>query len=39
VVKAAYRSLAAQLHPDAGGDDRAMRRINEAYQLLNNALD
>ena len=39
VVKAAYRSLAAQLHPGAGGDDRAMRRINEAYQLLNNALD
>jgi DnaJ-class molecular chaperone len=34
VVKAAYRSLAAQYHPDAGGDALAMRRLNEAYQTI-----
>ena len=39
VVKAAYRSLAAQLHPDAGGDDQAMRSLNEAYNLLTHTPD
>ena len=34
VVKAAYRSLAAHYHPDAGGDARAMRRLNEAYHTI-----
>ena len=37
VVKAAYRSLAARHHPDAGGDDRAMRRLNDAYDTISRA--
>ncbi len=31
-IKAAYRKLAAQHHPDVGGDDGAMARINQAYE-------
>lgn len=34
VVKAAYRALAAQYHPDAGGDTVAMTRLNDAYETL-----
>jgi DnaJ-class molecular chaperone len=34
VVKAAYRALAAQYHPDAGGDPIAMQRLNQAYSIL-----
>lgn len=34
VVQAAYRALASRYHPDAGGDTRAMRRLNEAYETL-----
>ena len=29
-----YRSLAADLHPDKGGDPIRMARVNEAYELL-----
>jgi len=34
VIRAAYRALAARLHPDVGGDAAAMRRLNAAYALL-----
>ena len=29
-----WRVMAKRYHPDAGGDDRAMRIINEAYEFL-----
>lgn len=32
-IKEAYRKLAKQHHPDAGGDAKTMARINEAYQI------
>jgi DnaJ-class molecular chaperone len=38
VVKAAYRALAQQYHPDAGGDALAMRRLNDAYETLRRTL-
>lgn len=33
-IREAYRQLALAHHPDTGGDPEAMRRLNEAYQLL-----
>ena len=33
-IRQAYRELALTNHPDAGGCDQTMRRLNEAYQLL-----
>ena len=33
-VKSAYRTLAARWHPDVGGNARAMRRLNRAYDVL-----
>ncbi len=33
-IREAYRELALSHHPDAGGSAEAMRRLNEAYQLL-----
>ena len=33
-IREAYREMAMNHHPDAGGTAEAMRRINEAYQLL-----
>ena len=33
-IREAYRERALQHHPDAGGSVEAMRRLNEAYQLL-----
>ena len=33
-ITARYRYLAAGKHPDAGGVDEEMARINEAYNLL-----
>lgn len=33
-VKAAYRQLARQHHPDAGGDAEAFAQVSAAYQLL-----
>ena len=33
-IRDAYRDMALQHHPDAGGSLDAMRRLNEAYQLL-----
>jgi len=33
-VKTAYRTLAGQRHPDRGGDLEAMKRLNEAREVL-----
>jgi hypothetical protein len=33
-IREAYRELALAHHPDSGGTDEGMRRLNEAYQLL-----
>lgn len=33
-IREAYREMALAHHPDAGGSDDLMRRLNEAYQLL-----
>ena len=33
-IKEAYRQVAIEVHPDSGGSTEAMRRVNEAYQLL-----
>ena len=35
-MKAAYRRLAARLHPDKGGDAAAMQRLNQARDALAN---
>jgi hypothetical protein len=37
-IKAAYRRLALQTHPDQGGSTEAFRRINEAYERLTDAV-
>jgi len=34
VVQAVYRVLSKRLHPDLGGDHRAMAAINAAYELV-----
>jgi hypothetical protein len=34
VVKAAYKALAQLNHPDKGGDEEAMKLLNEAYAKL-----
>lgn len=33
-IKAAYRRLMLQHHPDKGGDVEVAKRINRAYELL-----
>ena len=33
-IKAAYRKLARENHPDRGGDEATMKRINVAYEKL-----
>lgn len=33
-IRDAYREMALANHPDSGGCDQTMRRLNEAYQLL-----
>jgi hypothetical protein len=33
-IREAYRELAMAHHPDSGGTEDGMRRLNEAYQLL-----
>ncbi|MGB5136387.1 MAG: DnaJ domain-containing protein [Prochlorococcaceae cyanobacterium] len=33
-IREAYRQLALAHHPDSGGSEDTMRRLNEAYQLL-----
>lgn len=39
VVQATHRALAKTLHPDAGGDELAMRRLNHSYNLIMAALE
>lgn len=34
VIQAAYRALAKQAHPDAGGSTEQMQRINAAMEIL-----
>jgi len=34
VIKAAYRALALKHHPDCGGSEQAMKRLNAAYSRL-----
>lgn len=34
IITAAYRALAARNHPDKGGTEAAMQRINAAYEAL-----
>src|SRR5476651_313636 len=36
VIKAAYRALMAEHHPDAGGDAEVAALLNEAYAVLSN---
>ena len=35
-IRNAYKSIALETHPDAGGSTNQMRKLNEAYQLLKN---
>ena len=35
-IREAYKLIALETHPDAGGSTDQMRRLNEAYQLLKN---
>ena len=36
-IKAAFRRLALEHHPDKGGDPAKFKKYNEAYQTLGNA--
>ena len=33
-IKAAFRKLAVQYHPDRGGDENKFKEINEAYDKI-----
>lgn len=33
-IKRAFRKKAHELHPDKGGDEKAFKEVNEAYQVL-----
>jgi len=33
-IREAYRDIALRTHPDSGGSEDEMRKVNEAYQLL-----
>lgn len=35
-IKKAFRKKAHELHPDKGGDEKAFKEVNEAYQILGN---
>ncbi len=35
-IREAYKSIALETHPDAGGSTDQMRKLNDAYQLLKN---
>ncbi len=39
VIKAAYRALAILCHPDRGGDEEAMKRVNIAYESITRQLE
>ena len=34
IVHAAYRTVAKTAHPDTGGSDETMQRVNDAYQRI-----
>ena len=36
-IKAAYRRLVKQHHPDAGGDDQRILALNAAWEVLGDA--
>ena len=36
-IKAAYRALVKQHHPDAGGDHRTILELNAAWEVLRNS--
>ena len=38
-LKQRYKALAAVHHPDFGGDEKRMARINDAYGLLKSYMD
>ena len=38
-IKKAYRQLAMKHHPDRGGDEEIMKKINTAYQVLSEKKD
>ncbi len=38
-ITARYRYLASGKHPDVGGDEEEMARINEAYRLLKSYIE
>lgn len=33
-IKEAFRRLAKQVHPDGGGDEEMIKRLNRAYKVL-----
>jgi molecular chaperone DnaJ len=35
-IKKAFRKKAHELHPDKGGEEKAFKEVNEAYQVLGN---
>ena len=37
-LKSAYRKLAKRHHPDTGGDEEQMKRVNQAYQTIRDDL-
>lgn len=38
-LKVRYHFLAKTLHPDCGGDEVSMARVNEAYEILKEYMD
>jgi len=38
-LKTRYHVLAKSVHPDCGGDEVAMARVNEAYEIVKEYMD
>ncbi len=38
-IERLYKRLAVRLHPDRGGDEEEMKRLNEAYRVLGNVAE